>query len=64
MIVRMHNRFNFGKYKGFSVKRVVESDPDYIFWAISNTSYQFGTDVYRAARTSKYGKGNTEQSFL
>lgn len=50
----------FGKYRGYPVEEVLESDPSYLMWALENVE-SFEVDkalqdaIERAARTAKRG---------
>lgn len=36
--LRTTSRFNFGKYQGELCSDIIEKDPQYLAWAISNTN--------------------------
>jgi hypothetical protein len=35
----VNDKFTFGKYKGTTVRKVIEDNPNYIAWAIDNVSF-------------------------
>jgi hypothetical protein len=37
----------FGKYREELVGTVIEEDPDYIYWAINNTSFRLDNDAQK-----------------
>lgn len=45
--------FDFGKYKGITVKAVIEQNPSYILWLLDNTSVTFTEKVIKSAREAK-----------
>lgn len=47
MTMYRHNRFNFGKYTGYTAEQVASFDPSYINWASRNMGIPFSDGVHR-----------------
>ena len=45
--------FDFGKYKGLTIKEVLKTNPAYILWVAENTARVFSPDVMLKARKGK-----------
>jgi hypothetical protein len=45
--------FDFGKYKGLTVKEVLKTNPSYIVWLVDNTNQVFAEEVILKARKGK-----------
>lgn len=44
-VLGFKSKISFGKYKGFYVNTVVESNPEYIVWVNENTHHRFNKYV-------------------
>ena len=47
MTMYRHNRFNFGKYTGYTAEQVASFDPSYINWASRSMGIPFSDGVHR-----------------
>jgi hypothetical protein len=60
----------FGKYKGELVKKIIENDEQYIFWAVCNTSFRIDDNAamylekIRKQLHGNYDQGHYDDDFL
>lgn len=52
MTMYRHNRFNFGKYRGYTAEQVASFDPSYINWASRNMGIPFSNGVHRVKNST------------
>lgn len=52
-VLTKKSTFDFGKYKGLTVKEVLKTNPSYIVWLVDNTNQVFSEDVILKARKGK-----------
>ena len=51
-VLGLKSKIGFGKYKGFYVDTVVDTNPEYIVWVNENTHHRF--NKYVLGRAIKY----------
>ena len=62
-MIYLADKFNFGKYRGLSVREVIIRDPQYIHWCAGNTEYHFSEGVYNFLQRNMNANKSSEPTF-
>ena len=54
VVTRKSHKFKFGKYKGWTVKEVLEEDSGYILWCDQNSVVSFSEKILDEAEEIYY----------
>ena len=50
---KLSTKFTFGKYKGITLKNIIESNPSYVTWCVNNSIIELSMEGYDALYLSQ-----------